>query len=60
MARCTSLAAVRSAARNVLAGNTPWWQMLDPFHRHGCTSWLLLATAACIALAWRDLRRAAP
>jgi len=44
----------------VLAGNTPWWQMLDPFHRHGFTSWLLLATAACLVLAWRDLRRAAP
>lgn len=44
----------------VLAGNRPWWQMLDPLHRHGCTSWLLLGAALCIALAWRDLRRASP
>ncbi len=44
----------------LLAGNTPASEMFNPLAGHGFTAWLLLATAALYALAWRSLRRATP
>ena len=44
----------------ILAGNTPAWMMFDPVRGPGNTTWLLLATVLCYALAARALRRAEP
>lgn len=42
----------------ILTGNTPAWEMFDPIHGPGFTTWLLLATALFYGLAWRALHRA--
>ncbi|HEB53546.1 MAG TPA: hypothetical protein ENI87_09870 [bacterium] len=44
----------------VLAGNTPAWQMFDPFRSHGYTTYLSLACAALYLLCLRSLRRSEP
>ncbi len=44
----------------ILAGNTPAWQLFDPIHSHGFTTYLLLALVATYALAQRALARAVP
>ncbi len=42
----------------IMAGNRGPWQMFDPWHHEGLTSWLLLANLALYLLAWRELRKA--
>jgi ABC-type transport system involved in multi-copper enzyme maturation permease subunit len=44
----------------VLAGNTPAWQMLDPFRSHGFTTFLVLSILGFYGLALRALKRAEP
>ena len=44
----------------ILCGNTPAWQMFDPFRGPGNTTYLLLACVAFYALSWRALRRTEP
>lgn len=44
----------------ILAGNVRAWQMFDPLHGPGFTTWLLLGCALFYGLAWRALRRAEP
>ena len=44
----------------ILCGNTPAWQMFDPIHGPGYTTYLLAACAVFYALSWRALRRATP
>jgi ABC-type transport system involved in multi-copper enzyme maturation permease subunit len=44
----------------MLAGNIKAWQMFDPLHGPGFTTWLLLACALFYGLAWRALQRAEP
>ena len=44
----------------LLAGNTSARQMFDPTYGPAYTTWLLVATATFLALAWRSLRRLEP
>ena len=44
----------------ILCGNTPAWQMFDPIHGPGYTTYLLAACAVFYALSWRALRRTTP
>lgn len=44
----------------VLAGNKKAWEMFDPIHGDGNTTYLLLGALLFYGLAWRALRRAEP
>ena len=44
----------------ILAGNTPAWQMFDPIHSHGFTTYLMVGIVFFYALAWHSLRRTEP
>lgn len=44
----------------ILAGNTPLWQMFDPVHSHGFTTYVLAGALLCYGLAFRALQRAEP
>lgn len=44
----------------IMAGHVRAPQMFDPWQGPAHTTWLLLATAACYALAWRTVRRLEP
>jgi ABC-type transport system involved in multi-copper enzyme maturation permease subunit len=44
----------------IMIGNTRAWQMFDPIHGPGYTTWLLLACVVFYGLAWRALQRAEP
>jgi ABC-type transport system involved in multi-copper enzyme maturation permease subunit len=44
----------------IMSGNTPAWQMFNPIHGPGFTTYLLMGAVLCYFLSWRALRRTEP
>ncbi|MFK7742555.1 MAG: hypothetical protein AB8H80_19745, partial [Planctomycetota bacterium] len=44
----------------IMTGNTPAWQMFDPIHSHGFTTYLMAACVVLYGLCYWSLRRTQP